>query len=223
VSLYTSRNFDPLKRLTPITMFGETGAIVVVPSALPVKSLVELVALAKQKPTEMLFGSTGIGTPGHLNGEQFKSVVGIQAVHVPYRVGTQGITDLLSGRLTFWVIPLPAALPYIKEGQLRALAVAGEHRLPDLPDVPTVKESGFSELDLSTMYALFGPAGVAAEAVATLSKATEDVLRIDSVRQRLQNAGVRPLIAPAAHVNQVLKSKIGQWAEVIQRAGIKPN
>ena len=223
VSLYVSRPFDPLKRLAPIAMFGSTGAIVAVPSTLPVKTLQEFVALAKAKPNEMFFGSTGIGTPGHLNGELFRSVVGIEATHVPYRVGTQGVTDLLSGRLTFWVIPLPAVFPYVKDGRIRVLAVAGEQRLADLPDVPTVKESGFSELDLSTMYAMFAPAGVPPNVVARLSRATDEVLNIDTVQQRLKLAGVQPLIAPAARVTEVLKTKIGQWAEVIKRAGITPH
>jgi tripartite-type tricarboxylate transporter receptor subunit TctC len=204
-------------------MLGVTGAVVAVPSSLSAKTLAELVALAKAKPNEILFGSTGIGTPGHLNGELFKSVVGIGATHVPYRVGTQGVTDLLSGRLTFWVIPLPAVLPYIKEGRIRALAIAGDRHLAELPDVPTVKESGFAGLDLSTMYAIFAPAGSPPNVIAKLSSVSDQVLRIGAVRQRLENAGVQPLFAPASHVQQVLKSKISQWSQVIQHAGIAPH
>jgi tripartite-type tricarboxylate transporter receptor subunit TctC len=223
VSLYASRNFDPVKRLTPIAMLGTTGAIVAVPSTLPVKTLKEFVAYAKTRPKEILFGSTGIGTPGHLNGELFKSVVGIQATHVPYRVGTQGVTDLLSGRLTFWVIPLPSVISLVKEGRIRVLAVAGETRLADLPDVPTVAESGFAPLDLSTMYAIFAPVGTSSEIVTKLSKTSDEVLRVESVRQRLQNAGVKPLFASGAHVKDVLQSKISQWSDVIRRAGIEPH
>jgi len=223
VSLYASRNFDPLKRLAPVAMLGVTGAIVAVPGSLPAKGLQEFVALAKAKPQEILFGSTGIGTPGHLNGELFKSVVGIEATHVPYRVGTQGVTDLLSGRLTFWVIPLPAVLPYVKEGRIRPLAVAGDRRLPELPDVPTVKESGFADLDLSTMYAIFAPAGAPPNVIAKLSTACEEVLHTSAVRQRLENAGVQPLFAPASWVQQVLQNKINQWSQVIQHAGIAPH
>lgn len=223
VTLYASRNFDPMKRLAPVAMLGATGAVVVVPGTLPVKTLQDLVTLAKAKPAEILFGSTGIGTPGHLNGELFKSVVGIQATHVPYRVGTQGITDLLSGRLTFWVIPLPAVFPYVKEGRVRVLAVASDRRLSELPDVPTIKESGFAELDLSTMYAIFAPAGTSAGVIAKLSKSSDEVLQIEAVRQRLQNAGVQPLFGSKAHVSEVLRSKISQWSQVIQRAGITPH
>lgn len=223
VTLYPSRNFDPLKRLAPVAMLGVTGAIVAVSASLPAKTLRELVALAKAKPNEILFGSTGIGTPGHLNGELFKSVIGIDATHVPYRVGTQGVTDLLSGRLTFWVIPLPSVLPYVKERRIRALAVAGDRRLAELPDVPTVKESGFGALDLSTMYAIFAPASVPPDVIAKLSNASETALQIRAVRQRLENAGVQPLFAPASRVRDVLQSKISQWSQVIQNAGITPH
>jgi tripartite-type tricarboxylate transporter receptor subunit TctC len=139
---------------------------------------------------------------------------------VPYRVGTQGVTDLLSGTLTFWVIPLPAVLPYIKEGRIRAVAVAGDRRLAELPDVPTVKESGFADLDLSTMYAIFAPAGAPLGVIAKLSSASEEALRIRAAQQRLENAGVQPLFAPASSVQHILQSKISQWSQVIQNADI---
>jgi tripartite-type tricarboxylate transporter receptor subunit TctC len=222
VSLYPSRNFDPATRLAPVAPIGTTGAVLVVSPKLPVETLQEFVALAKQKPGELLFGSTGVGTPGHLNGELFKRIVGIEATHVPYRVGTQGVTDLMSGRLSFWIIPLPAVLPYIKNGQLRALAVAGEHRLKELPDVPTVKESGFGDYDVSTMYALFAPRGTSAGDIAILAHATAQVLKRDDVRQRLDKAGVEPLFGPPEIAGEVLKSKIAQWADVIRSAGIPP-
>jgi tripartite-type tricarboxylate transporter receptor subunit TctC len=221
-SLYTSRHFDPTARLEPVALFGTTGAVLVVSANFPAKTLADFVALAKQKPGELLYGSTGVGTPGHLNGALFDRIVGIDARHVPYRVGSQGVTDLISGRLSFWIIPLPAVLPYIQNGQLRALAVAGDHRLQDLPDVPTVKESGFGDYDVSTMYALFVPHGTNADVVATLKRATDQVLAIDEVRQRLAKAGVEPMSGSAERISQILKTKIGQWADVIQAAGITP-
>lgn len=222
VSLYPSRNFDPVVRLTPVAPIGTTGAVLVVSPKLPVKTIQEFVALAKQKPGELLFGSTGVGTPGHLNGELFKRIVGIEATHVPYRVGTQGVTDLMSGRLSFWIIPLPAVLPYIQNGQLRALAVAGEKRLKDLPDVPTVKESGLGDYDVSTMYALFAPAGTSKEIIGTLARATQQVLKMAEVRQRLDKAGVEPLAGPPELAGEVLKKKVAQWADVIRSTGIPP-
>jgi len=220
LSLYPSRHFDPTTRLVPVAPFGSTGAVLVVAANFPAQTLADLVALAKAKPGELLYGSTGLGTPGHLNGALFNRIVGIDARHVPYRVGSQGVTDLISGRLSFWIIPLPAVLPYIQSGQLRALAAAGEHRLYDLPDVPTVKESGFGDYDVSTMYALFAPLGVSAQVIATLQRATDQVLAVDEVRQRLAKAGVEPMTGSAELVGQILKAKIDQWGDVIRAAGI---
>jgi tripartite-type tricarboxylate transporter receptor subunit TctC len=220
VSLYASRHFDPTTRLVPIAPFGTTGAVLVVSAKLPAKTLADFIALAKAKPGELLFASTGLGTPGHLNAELFNRTVGIEATHVPYRVGSQGVTDLLSGRLSYWIIPLPPVLAHIQSGELRALAVAGEHRLKDLPDVPTVKESGFGDYDVSTMYALFAPKGTNAEVVTTLAKATAQALNVDDVRQRLAKAGVEPLIGPPTLVSDALKTKIAQWADIIHSAGI---
>jgi tripartite-type tricarboxylate transporter receptor subunit TctC len=222
VSLYPSRHFDPTVRLEPIALFGTTGAVLVVSANFPAKTLADLVALAKQEPGELLYGSTGLGTPGHLNGALFNRIAGIDARHVPYRVGSQGVTDLISGRLSFWIIPLPAVLAYIQNGQLRALAAAGAHRLRDLPDVPTVAESGFGNYDVSTMYALFAPRGTPADIAATLRRATDQVLALDDVRQRLAKAGVEPLTGSAELVGTILNAKIDQWAEVIRAAGIAP-
>ena len=223
VSLYPSRNFDPVKRLIPVAMLGSTGAVVVVSTQLQVKTLQEFVALAKSKPDELLFASTGSGTPGHLNAELFNRMVGIKAVHVPYRIGTQAMADLLSGRLSFWIIPLPSALKHVQDGKLRVLAVAGDHRLKELPDVPTVKEAGFGDYDVSTVYALFAPVGTPAGVVAKLAQAVGDVLKIDSVRERLDRVGVEPVTGPPERITEILKLKIPQWAEVIERAGIRGN
>ena len=223
VSLYPSRRFDPVARLTPIALMGRTGAVLVVSTQLGVKTVAEFVALAKQKPGELTYASTGSGTPGHLNVELFKRLVGIDATHVPYRLGTQAMTDLLSGRIGFWIIPLPSALKQIETGNLRVLAVAGESRLPELPDVPTVKEAGFGDYDVSTVYALFAPAGTSPEIVGKLARATDTVLKIGAVRERLARVGVQAESGSAERVAAILKQKIPQWREVIESAGIKGN
>ena len=126
---------------------------------LPVKTAQDLVALAKSKPGELTFASTGIGTPGHLNGELFSRLAGIKAVHVPYRVVGQAVTDFVAGRISFWIAPIPTMLQNVRQGQLRPLAVAGDQRSGDLPGIPTVKETGIGDFDASTTYALFAPAG----------------------------------------------------------------
>ena len=165
VTLYPDLKYDPRRDLAPIAMFGTSGAMLVVGDDLPVKSVADLIALAKSKPGELTFASTGVGTPGHLNGELFCRLAGIKAVHVPYRVVGQGVTDLVAGRISFWISPIATMLPQVQQGQVRALAVAGEVRSPDLPGVPTIRETGIGDFDASTTYAMFAPVGTPPEAL----------------------------------------------------------
>ncbi len=153
VTLYPALKYHPIRDLTPIAIFGNTGAVLLASNELPVKTAQELVALAKSKPGELTFASTGVGTPGHLNGELFSRLAGIKAVHVPYRVVGQAVTDLIAGRISFWIAPIPTMLQNVRQGQLRPLAVAGEERSSDLPGTPTVKETGIGDFDASTTYA----------------------------------------------------------------------
>lgn len=221
VSLYPKLNYDPVKDLAPIALLGTSGAVLSVTNSLPARTLPEFVALAKSRPGELSFGSAGNGTPGHLNGELFKRLTGIEAVHVPYRVGSQAVTDLLAGRISFWISPIATVLPQIQAGQLRALAVSGQTRSRDLPDVPTVKESGFGEYDASTSYALFAPAGTSQEIIDKLQFEVKLALETDSVHRRLRRAGVEPHVGPGEEVERVLVARIAQWSDVIKMSGIR--
>src|SRR5690242_6320194 len=159
VTLYPTLKYDPRKDLTPVAIIGTTGAAMTVPASSPVKTLKGLVDLAKQKQGELTYVSVGNGTPGHLNGELFSRLVGIKGVHVPYRAMSNAVTDMVAGRVSFWIVPIPGLLQHIRAGEVRTLAVAGETESPDLPGVKTVEEQGFGKFDASTTYALFGPAG----------------------------------------------------------------
>src|SRR5262249_7280147 len=133
VTLYPKLNYDPRRDLAPIAILGTTGTVLIVSNDVPAKTLQEFVALARARPGELTFVSTGNGTPGHLNGERFMRLTGIKAVHVPYRVVSQGVTDLVTGRISFWIAPIPTLLPQIQAGQVRPLAIAGDARSADLP------------------------------------------------------------------------------------------
>jgi tripartite-type tricarboxylate transporter receptor subunit TctC len=195
---------------------------VTVPASSPPKTLKELVELAKQKPGELTFVSVGNGTPGHLNGELFSRLVGIKAVHVPYRIMSQAITDIVAGRVSFWIVPIPGLLQHIKAGEVRALAVAGDTRSPDLPGVATVEEQGFGHYDASTTYALFGPAGTPKEITDRLHDEIAKALQSDVVQDKLRAAGVEPKIGSAEQITKMLEERTPQWAEVITSAGIRP-
>ena len=189
--------------------------------SLPAKTFPEFVALAKSKPKQLFYGSTGNGSPGHLNGVLLSRLVGIELIHVPYRNGAQGTTDLLTGRIHLWVAPIPTRLNEIREGRLRALAVAGEERSPDLPDIPTVNETGFGPFDASTAYAVFAPGGVSGAILQRLHSEIGAALRSEEVSQKLRSAGVEPRLSAPEEVTHVLVAEIDQWARIIRSAGIQ--
>jgi tripartite-type tricarboxylate transporter receptor subunit TctC len=221
VTLYPKLNFHPVRDLAPIASLGSTGAVLLVANDQPAKTIQEFVALAKSKPGELTFVSTGNGTPGHLNGELFMRLTGIKAIHIPYRVVSQGVTDLVTGRVSFWIAPIPTLLSQIQAGQVRALAVAGEARSSDLPGIPTIQESGIGDFDASTTYGLFAPAGTPREIIDKLYAEVKRALEIDTVQQKMRLAGVEPKIGTPEDVKALLDAKIPQWAEVIKSAGIK--
>jgi tripartite-type tricarboxylate transporter receptor subunit TctC len=221
VSLMPNLSFDPRKDLVPIANFGSTGVAIIVTPSLPTKSLAEFIALAKSEPGQLLYGSTGNGSPGHLNGELFSRLVGIKAVHVPYRVGSQGTTDLLMGRVQFWLAQIPTRLEQVKRGELRALAVAGDKRSVDLPDVPTVKELGYGDFDASSDYTVYAPAGVSSVVVNTLFGAIKTALEDQMIVAKLHAAGLEPKLRTSSEMTKVLEDQIARWANLIAEANIK--
>jgi tripartite-type tricarboxylate transporter receptor subunit TctC len=221
VTLYPNLMLNPLRDLAPIAIFGTTGANLVVPAQSPAKTAQELVAIAKEKPGELTFASTGIGTPGHLNGELFSRLAGITTVHVPYRAVGQAVTDIVAGRISFWIAPIPTMLQNVRQGQLRPLAVAGEARSADLPGVPTVKETGIGDFDASTTYAVFAPADTPPDIVHKLYSEIEKALDDQEVQEKLRKAGVSPQVGTPADITRMLQQRIPQWADVIKSAGIE--
>jgi tripartite-type tricarboxylate transporter receptor subunit TctC len=220
VTLLPNLGFNPLKDFVPIANFGSTGAAIIVTPSLPATTLAEFVTLAKARPGQLLYGSTGVGSPGHLNGEVFARLVSIKAVHVPYRNGGQGTTDLLAGRLHFWIAQIPTRLDQVRSGKLRALAVAGNERSPDLPDVPTVREASFGDFDASSDYAVFAPAGTPREAIDRLDAEIRAALQDPVVVAKLKAAGLEPKLMESAQVTKVLQEQIARWADVIKDAHI---
>jgi tripartite-type tricarboxylate transporter receptor subunit TctC len=221
VTLYPHLKYDPRKDLTPVAILGTTGAAVTVPASTPPKTLKELVDLAKQKPGELTYVSVGNGTPGHLNGELFSRLVGIKGVHVPYRAMSNAVTDMVAGRVSFWIVPIPGLLQHIRAGEVRALAVAGDTESPDLPGVKTVEQQGFGKFDASTTYALFGPAGTPKDITVRMYDEIKKALASDMVQEKLRKAGVEPKMGTPEQVTKMLEERTPQWAEVIISAGIR--
>ena len=187
------------------------------------KTAQELVALAKSKPGELTFASTGVGTPGHLNGELFSRLAGIKTVHVPYRVVGQAVTDIIAGRISFWIAPIPTMLQNVRQGQLRPLAVAGEQRSSDLPGIPTVKETGIGDFDASRpMRCSRRPARRRRSSTGCTPRSSAR-----STTRRCSRSSARPASCPhrarPKEITRMLERRIPQWADVIKSAGIKIN
>ena len=184
-ALYTDLKFDPVKDFQPITALISFNNILVVPAASPAKSVAELVALAKTRPEGLSYGSQGVGTGGHLLGVLFAKHAGIKLVHVPYRGIAPAVTDTVAGRMDLLFASYVSIGPHAETGALRMLAIASTERHPRIPDVPTMPEAGFPDVQMQQWFGLFGPAGLPAPIVAKLNAEFVKALRSDEVKDKM--------------------------------------
>ena len=203
---------------------GEIGfgtIVVVVPPTLGVSTLAELIALAKSKPGELSYASSGQGGLQHLNGEMFKQKAGVDAVHVPYKGTSQLLPDLLTGRVQYAIDSLPAHLPHIKAGRLKALAVTSATRSPLLPDVPTMAEAGLAGFQSATNYTLFAPVSTPKAIVDRLNQELNKVVLMPDVKERLLSLGIVTTGGTVDAAQARVPVEMKQWADVIKAANIK--
>ncbi len=222
-SLFKSLPYDPDKAFTPITIIASTSQLLVTNPAFPVKNVRELIALAKARPGEVNYGSSGAGGSLHLAMELFKSMAGIDIVHVPYKGGPPAATDLIAGQIELLFFNTPAALPYIKAGRLRALGVSTAKRSPLLPNVPTIAESGLPGFDTDVWFGLVAPAGTPAEIIAKTHRDVVHVVSLPDVRRQLLDIGAEPVINTPEEFAARIKKESGLWARVVQAAKIHFN
>ena len=219
VSLQKKLAYDPVKDFAPVTLLGESGSVLLVTPALPVRSVEELIAYTKARPGQLTYASTGNGTAGHLNMELFKLLTGIDVVHVPFRVIAQAQTELMAGRIALWITTIPGALPHIQAGRMRALAVGSARRSAALPNVPTMKESHVA-YEASTWYGLYAPAGTPRATVVNIYNGFRSALTAPDVKERLSSLGVDPDGSSPEHLAKYLREEIGKWADVIKKTGM---
>jgi tripartite-type tricarboxylate transporter receptor subunit TctC len=222
-ALYRKFHLDASKEFSGIAMVGVSPLVAVVNPALPVHSIPELIALAKEKNGTMNFGSGGVGTTPHMAGELFAFMAGVKMVHVAYRGEAPAINDLLGGQIPFMFSNLSAVIGNVQAGKLRAIAITTAKRSPSAPDIPTVAEQGLPGFDAATWFALVAPAGVPQDIVAKLNAETIKAMALQDVRQRFAALGMTPDEdrAPEA-VNAYIKAEIAKWQKVITDAGVKP-
>ena len=220
-TLYQNLRFDPKKDFVPVAMIGATQNVLATNLDLPAKSVAELTALAKSKPGEISYSSTGIGTSGHLTVELYKTMAKINLAHVPYRNIGQAMAELIGGFVKLAMPTIPGALGHIGSGKLRALAVSGQARSPALPNVPTMVESGVPGYEASTWYAVLAPAGVPQDIVAKINTDIAQLLNDPGMKRELDRRGIEPIVMTPQALARYIDSEIAKWAEVVKAANIK--
>jgi tripartite-type tricarboxylate transporter receptor subunit TctC len=213
--------YDPIRDFAPITQVANIPNVLVVSPKLPVKNLQELVALAKAQPGKLNYSSSGIGTIVHLNGELFKMIAKVDMVHVPYK-GTQlAIPDLANGSVAMMVDNLASALPNIRSGNVRPLALEAPQRSALLPEVPTFAEAGMPEFDLYVWFGMFAPAGTPREIVARLQREVLAGLKSPDLLERFEAVGAEPVGSTPEQFVERIRSDAAKWGEVIKTANVK--
>ncbi len=221
-SIYANLPFDTDKDFVDIAALGGQPNVLVVAKSSGIKTMAELIALAKQKPGTVTYASAGTGSGTHINAEKFRLQAGVDVVHVPYKGTPEALTDVLSGRVTFFFSPVSGTLQYIKDGRLTALAVSTAKRSSVLPDVPTVAEAGLPGFDYNLWIGLFGPAGMPPEIVDRISRDVAKTMQQPDVKERLATLGAEAMPMSPAEFRQFVRREMDDSGKVIKAAGIKP-
>jgi len=220
--LYANIPYDPVKSFTAVSLVARGPMVLLVNPQQGVHTVSDLIALAKTKPGALNYGSGGTGTPLHLAGELFKSVAGIDAVHVPYKGAALAMPDLISGSLSFMFVS-PAGLgSMVQGGKVRALAITGPQRVPGLSAVPTSAEAGMPALNVSSWNGLVTPAGVSRDILARLNQAVRTAVKSNSLQEALTRLGVDPVGSSPEDFATFMREEHARWADVIHKAGIRP-
>ena len=219
--IYYRKDFDMRRDLAPVSKIGYGTMVLVVSPSLGVTSVKDLIALAKSKPGQLTFASSGTGSNIHLTGEMFKQRAGVDIVHVPYKGSALLLPDLIEGRVSMALDSMPAHLPHIKTGRLRALAVASPQRSAQLPDVPTISEAGLPGFQSNTDYALYAPAGTPKEIIARLNRETIAVLEQPDLKARLAALGIEVSGGTPDALRAEVVAEFDKWSKVLKEGNIK--
>jgi tripartite-type tricarboxylate transporter receptor subunit TctC len=221
-ALYKQLKFDPRKDLAPVAMFASSALVLVVPAAAPVKTVADLVALARSQPGSLNYASSGSGTGGHLTGELFEQKSGVKIGHIPYKGTAPGLTDLVGGQVQMMFSVIPPALALVKSGRLRAVAVTGSRRLPSLPDVPTIAESGVAGLagfESTLTYGILAPRNTPPAVVKELAEQMLKIAATADFQSRLGVEGAVPLLGGPAEYAALIRQESAKWADIVKVSG----
>ena len=222
-SMYPKLGYDPVKSFTPVAWVARVPNVLVVPAGAPYKDLKAFVDAARARPGRLTYSSGGNGSAAHITFEYFKLRARIFMLHIPYRGTAPSVTDLLAGQVDATFTGAPAVLPHVRSGRLRALAVSSNQRIPALPDVPTVAESGYAGFEADQWYGLVAPAGTPPALVARLNAEVNKALALPDVMQQLAVEGAAPTPTTPAAFAELIAREIPRWAEVVKAGNVKPD
>ncbi len=220
-SLYKHLAFEPERDLAPVSRLASGPLVLVVHPSLPVKSVRQLIALARKQPGEINYGSSGAGTLPHLSAELFSSMAGIKMTHIPYKGAGAAVADVLAGRVPVYFMNILQSLTLIKTGKLRALGVTTPERSPIAPELPSIAESGLKDFDMTNWYGMLVPAATPREAIARLSTEVARVLQLPELRKRLAQDGMTVVASTPEQFAGFLARETAKYARIIEAAGIK--
>ena len=221
-TLFKTLPYNSEKHFAPVTLAALAPFMLLVHPSLPVKSVKDLIALAKARPGQLTFGSGGIGGPGHLAGEMLNSLAGVKMVHVPYKGGALAMNDLLAGQVQLYFGNVPTSLPYVKSGRVKALAVTTAKRAPVAPEYPTVAEAGVPGFELSPFYGVITRAGTPPDILAKLNRDMVSILRNPAMQERISSLGGVPIGNSQAEFAAFLKTEAVKWGRLVRDSGAQP-
>ena len=221
VTLQKNLPYDLDRDFVPVSLAGVVPLVFVVNPTVPAQTLQELIALAKAKPGELTFASSGNGGPQHLAGELFQRLAGVKMLHVPYKGSGPAMTDLIGGQVLTMIETAPAALPFIRAGKLRALAAANEHRIPMLPDLPSAAEAGLPGFEVNSMFGVMAPAGTPRPIVMRLNAEIVKALALPAVKEKLLQQGAIATPTTPEEARARIRAEVAKWAKVIREGDIR--
>ncbi len=220
-AVYEKLPYDPVKDFAPVSNFADSPFLLVVHPSIPAQNLKQLIALAKARPGQLHYASFGTGSSAHLAGEMLRTAAGINIVHVPYKGGPPALADVVGGHVALMFNALPAVIPQVKAGKLRAIAIAAQKRAPSAPDMPTFAEGGIPDFEAGSWYGVLAPAGTPRDVIAKLHGEIVRVLALPDVKQRLAAEGAVGIgNTPEQFADQIRKD-MARWAKVAKAANVK--
>jgi tripartite-type tricarboxylate transporter receptor subunit TctC len=220
-AVYAKVPFDPVRDFAPVTIIAEVPNVLIVHPSLPVRTVKELIALAKARPGQLAYASTGAGQSTHLSAELFKQMARVDMIHVPYKGSAPALTDMVAGQVTVMFDNMPSCLPFVKAGRLKAIAVTSTKRSPTTPELPTVAEAALPGFDVTVWFSVLAPANTPRDIVTRLNGEIVKALKTPDMRERLSQQGAEPVGNTPEEFSAVIKRDLAKWSKLVKDANIR--